>query len=147
MHLVQFLQDFLEILKQIVLKLLFFYIGTFISCLNGTIYSFFVSDFAPTFKKNPISPNTYAARSGERTIVCNPESAPRATLVWKKNGRLLNPSSESSARVRQLANGNLHISNVRMEDQGNYTCEASNNLGTVESSGNLTVLGEELLNL
>jgi hypothetical protein len=76
------------------------------------------------------------------TIMCQPEAAPQATVEWQLNGSPLNPSMDPSSRVSQFANGNLHFNSVSQEDQGVYTCVATNKYGTAQSSGNLTVVGE-----
>ena len=76
------------------------------------------------------------------TIICRPEAAPRATIEWKKNGRAQVYSMNPVDRVHMLPNGNLHLFDVQRSDRGNYTCVATNSLGSAESSGELDVLGE-----
>lgn len=76
------------------------------------------------------------------TIFCNPEAAPHPVITWEKNGRDLSPSQDvgSSAHIIQLPNGNLHISEVKQSDAGNYTCIATNNMGQDRSSTQLKIL-------
>ena len=100
----------------------------------------FFPAFAPTFGKLDVQPNTYASLRGNVTIVCQPEAAPVADLVWKKNNRLISESN----RIRQLGNGNLYITAVTQSDEGYYSCEATNSLGSAASGGNLTVLSKYL---
>lgn len=92
--------------------------------------------FKPSFKKHPLEPETYAAENGNVTIRCNPEAAPKPKYVWKKNGNVLG----SGGHRRILDNGNLIISPVSRDDEGLYTCTASNELGMDESHGRLIIL-------
>lgn len=46
----------------------------------------------------------------------------------------------SGGHRRILENGNLVINSVSRDDEGVYTCTASNNLGMDESRGRLIVL-------
>lgn len=95
-----------------------------------------VLSFRPSFKKRPLEPETYAAEGGNVTLFCKPEAAPRPKYTWKKDGTVLG----STGRRRVLDNGNLFISPVSRDDDGLYTCTASNMYGSDESSGRLIVL-------
>ncbi|ENN74113.1 hypothetical protein D910_11524 [Dendroctonus ponderosae] len=92
--------------------------------------------FQPSFKKNPVESETYAAEGGNVTIKCNPEAAPRPQFIWKKDGIEIG----SGGHRRIFENGNLLISPVSRDDEGIYTCAASNELGLAESNGRLIVL-------
>lgn len=92
--------------------------------------------FPPSFKKNPLESETYAAEGGNITIKCNPEAAPRPRFVWKKDGIEIG----SGGHRRIFENGNLFVSPVSRDDEGVYTCTASNELGLAESKGRLIVL-------
>lgn len=96
----------------------------------------FISAFKPSFQKRPLETETYAGEGGNVTIVCNPEAAPRPKFVWKKNNDIIG----SGGRRRILENGNLIISPVSRDDEGVYTCTATNNYGMDESHGLLIVL-------
>ena len=85
-----------------------------------------------------MQPTTYATRRGNVTIICQPEAAPKATKQWKKDGRLMS----SSSSVQVLPNGNLHITQIKDSDEGDYTCMAANNMGRAEDSSRLEVLCE-----
>lgn len=52
---------------------------------------------------------------------------------------------EASGRLQVLESGDLLISNVRKEDAGFYMCIRTNEAGSVEGEGYLTVMGEFLL--
>ncbi|XP_075218988.1 contactin [Lycorma delicatula] len=95
-----------------------------------------VLSLRPSFKKRPLEPETYAAEGGNVTLYCRPEAAPRPKFVWKKDGTVLG----STGRRRVLDNGNLLISPVSRDDDGLYTCTASNTYGSDESQGRLIVL-------
>lgn len=92
--------------------------------------------FKPTFKKHPLESEIYAAEQGNVTIKCNPEAAPKPRFTWKKDGNVLGQGGHR----RMLENGNLIISPVSRDDEGLYTCTASNELGMDESRGRLIVL-------
>ncbi|XP_045481618.1 contactin isoform X1 [Harmonia axyridis] len=95
-----------------------------------------VLSFKPSFKKHPVESETYAAEQGNVTIRCNPEAAPKPKFIWKKDDNVIG----SGGHRRILENGNLVISPVSRDDEGKYTCMASNPLGMDESVGRLIVL-------
>nr|CAI5838626.1 unnamed protein product [Callosobruchus analis] len=92
--------------------------------------------FKPSFKKHPLEFETYAAEGGNVTIKCNPEAAPRPKFVWKKDGNIIG----SGGHKHLFENGNLLLSPVSRDDEGLYTCTATNELGIDESKGRLIVL-------
>ncbi|KAJ8986222.1 hypothetical protein NQ317_009928 [Molorchus minor] len=92
--------------------------------------------FKPSFKKYPLESETYAAEGGNVTIKCRPEAAPRPKFIWKKDGNVLGDGGHR----RIYENGNLFISPVSRDDEGIYTCSATNELGLDESKGRLIVL-------
>ncbi|CAH1981412.1 unnamed protein product [Acanthoscelides obtectus] len=94
--------------------------------------------FKPSFKKHPLEFETYAQDGGNVTIKCNPEAAPRAKFVWKKDGNLIG----AGGHRRVSEGGNLFISPISRDDEGLYTCTATNELGMDESKGRLIVLRE-----
>lgn len=104
---------------------------------SSSCYSQFLLAFAPKFTKQPLAENQFATKEGNTTILCKPEAAPKPTITWQKDGRLISEND----RVRVMPNGNLYISSVRPEDGGVYKCESKNDLGEASSQGNLTILG------
>ncbi|XP_050293568.1 contactin isoform X2 [Anthonomus grandis grandis] len=92
--------------------------------------------FPPSFKKHPLESETYAAEGGNVTIRCNPEAAPRPIFTWKKDGIEIGVGGHRSI----FPNGNLLLSPVSRDDEGVYTCTASNELGMAESKGRLIIL-------
>ncbi|CAG7734727.1 unnamed protein product [Allacma fusca] len=97
----------------------------------------------PSFKKHPVDAELLGAEGGNVTIQCRPEAAPRPTFRWMKDGNFIG----TGGRRRILPNGSLLINPVSREDEGYFTCVASNRLGTAESTGHLSVLrGPHLVN-
>ncbi|XP_059613760.1 contactin [Phlebotomus argentipes] len=97
-----------------------------------------VLSLKPTFKKRPLEAEIYAIASGNTTIICDPEAAPQPTFQWKKDGIVIG----SGGHRRILPLGNLLISPTSRDDEGVYTCVASNAYGTAESHARLIVLQE-----
>ncbi|XP_037953101.1 contactin-like [Teleopsis dalmanni] len=97
-----------------------------------------VLSMKPSFKKHPLEAEIYAAYNGNTTIVCNPEAAPRPKFVWKKDGQVIG----SGGHRRILPSGTLIISPTSRDDEGTYTCVASNQAGFDESRARLIVLQE-----
>lgn len=93
----------------------------------------------PTFKKKPLEPEIYAIYNGNTTIACDPEAAPRPTFQWKKDGNLIGSGGH---RKILPGTGTLIISPTSRDDEGIYTCVASNSYGTDESKSRLIVLQE-----
>ncbi|KAA0195696.1 hypothetical protein HAZT_HAZT002034 [Hyalella azteca] len=95
-----------------------------------------VFKLAPTFRKQPVETEKYAAEGMNTTLECNPEAAPLPEFVWRKNGIRIG----SAGRTEILRSGMLVITSVTREDAGNYTCTATNAYGSASSSGRLIVL-------
>ncbi|XP_060078104.1 contactin-like [Ylistrum balloti] len=113
--------------------------------VHGTSFSsaqLRVLGFPPTFAKYPVTEEFIGALNGNLTIVCRPESAPKATITWLRNGANMNlrvSSVETGDRVRLLPNGYLYMTKLTYGDNGLYTCVAENILGKATSSGRLTI--------
>jgi hypothetical protein len=97
-----------------------------------------VLSMAPSFKKYPLEPEIYAVSLGNTTIVCNPEAAPRPKYQWKKDGNVITGGGNRKIRP----DGTLFISPTSRDDEGIYTCVATNAHGTDESRSRLIVLQE-----
>ena len=81
--------------------------------------------------------------AGEKLeLTCNVTADPAAQILWTKDGTRL-PSSAA------LTNNNstLTIGGVTFDDQGTYTCTASNRQGEFPSSSTVTVPGERKLRI
>lgn len=97
-----------------------------------------VLSMKPSFKKKPLESEIYSIYNGNTTIVCEPEAAPRPKIVWKKDGNVIG----SGGNRRILPTGTLYISPTSRDDEGVYTCVASNTQGMAESKARLIVLQE-----
>ncbi|UYV67456.1 CNTN3 [Cordylochernes scorpioides] len=96
----------------------------------------------PTFSKYPMDEEMYAAEGGNYTIPCRPEAAPfPAEFKWRKDGSPVH----QGGRIRVLNNGYLYLQQIRHEDKGLYTCEATNPYGTDRTEGMLIVLAKPKL--
>lgn len=95
-----------------------------------------VLSLKPSFKKHPLESEIYAVYGGNTTIVCNPEAAPRPKIQWKKDGQVIG----AGGHRRILPSGTLIISPTSRDDEGIYTCLATNNAGSDESRSRLIVL-------
>ncbi|XP_055370417.1 neural cell adhesion molecule 1a isoform X5 [Betta splendens] len=55
-------------------------------------------------------------------IVCDVESSPPATIIWKHKGSKIQVAKD--VRFKNLDNGHLQIRSIKKTDEGAYTCEA-----------------------
>jgi len=64
------------------------------------------------------------------------KGCPRASVSWTKDGEMVSRRGRKSglSTIRMKQNGDLIIEDNRKEDDGNYTCIISNNLGTIHHS-------------
>ncbi|KAL2299451.1 hypothetical protein Nmel_014107, partial [Mimus melanotis] len=72
------------------------------------------------------------------SLKCHAEGIPNPRITWLKNGIDIMP--RLSKQLSLLANGSeLHISSVRYEDTGAYTCIAKNEVGVDEDISSLFI--------
>ncbi|KAJ8720965.1 hypothetical protein PYW08_006430 [Mythimna loreyi] len=62
-------------------------------------------------------------------IPCATTGAPKPSITWKLNGRIINLSAKYS-----IENGTLKIKDPKLSDTNFYTCEAKNKFGTVSAT-------------
>lgn len=67
---------------------------------------------------------------------CIASGYPNPTIRWLKDGRPLPADSRWTRRTSGLT-----ISDLRLEDSGNYICEVTNSFGSKEVTGHLNVIG------
>ncbi|XP_051915285.1 follistatin-related protein 5 [Hippocampus zosterae] len=86
-----------------------------------------------------VYPESQAREPGvTASLRCHAEGIPRPQLTWLKNGMDITP--KLSKQLTLQANGSeVHISNVRFEDTGAYTCIARNQAGVDEDISSLFV--------
>ncbi|KAK0138905.1 Triple functional domain protein [Merluccius polli] len=80
--------------------------------------------------------------SGESiTLRCKVCGRPRASVTWKgPNQSILTNNGRCSIAYSDTGEATLRIIGAASEDDGSYTCVATNDLGTVTSSASLRVL-------
>ncbi|NWS20443.1 FSTL4 protein, partial [Pachyramphus minor] len=86
-----------------------------------------------------VYPETQAQEPGvSASLRCHAEGIPNPRVTWLKNGIDITP--KLSNQLSLLANGSeLHISSVRYEDTGAYTCIAKNEVGVDEDISSLFI--------
>ncbi|XP_069725484.1 follistatin-related protein 4 isoform X3 [Phaenicophaeus curvirostris] len=86
-----------------------------------------------------VYPETQAQEPGvSASLKCHAEGIPNPRITWLKNGIDIVP--KLSKQLTLLANGSeLHISSVRYEDTGAYTCIAKNEVGVDEDISSLFI--------
>ncbi|XP_068884847.1 follistatin-related protein 4 isoform X1 [Aphelocoma coerulescens] len=86
-----------------------------------------------------VYPETQAQEPGvSASLKCHAEGIPNPRITWLKNGIDIMP--KLSKQLLLLANGSeLHISSVRYEDTGAYTCIAKNEVGVDEDISSLFI--------
>ncbi|XP_032559061.1 follistatin-related protein 4 isoform X2 [Chiroxiphia lanceolata] len=86
-----------------------------------------------------VYPETQAQEPGvSASLRCHAEGIPNPRITWLKNGIDITP--QLSKQLSLLANGSeLHISSVRYEDTGAYTCIAKNEVGVDEDISSLFI--------
>ena len=68
------------------------------------------------------------------TFTCSADGDPMPNITWSKENGLL--AVNRSVEIE----GNLLLVNVSREDSGNYTCNATSEVGSILSSAELVVL-------
>ncbi|KAM4678004.1 follistatin-related protein 4 [Discoglossus pictus] len=86
-----------------------------------------------------VYPETQAQEPGvSASLKCHAEGIPNPKITWLKNGIDIVPRLSKQLNLR--ANGSeLHISSVRYEDTGAYTCIAKNEVGVDEDISSLFI--------
>ncbi|XP_068129116.1 follistatin-related protein 4 isoform X2 [Hyperolius riggenbachi] len=86
-----------------------------------------------------VYPETQAQEPGvSASLKCHAEGIPNPKITWLKNGLDIMP--KLSKQLTLIANGSeLHISSVRYEDTGAYTCIAKNEVGVDEDISSLFI--------
>ncbi|NXF06393.1 FSTL4 protein, partial [Smithornis capensis] len=86
-----------------------------------------------------VYPESQAQEPGvSGSLRCHAEGIPNPRITWLKNGIEILP--KLSKQLSVLANGSeLHISSVRYEDTGAYTCIAKNEVGVDEDISSLFI--------
>ncbi|ESO96521.1 hypothetical protein LOTGIDRAFT_115778 [Lottia gigantea] len=109
---------------------------------HGVIFSsaqLRILSFPPSFSKHPVK-STVATEGGNITLICSPEGAPFPTITWQKDGSEMGLSvGSSNGKHIFMPNGNLIITQLSQSDSGEYTCTATNDLGSDTSSATIYI--------
>ena len=65
-------------------------------------------------------------------LVCEAKGYPTPSVTWKKNGKVLQTSSRKTDFI---------VDDTSEKDAGKYECEASNSVGTVSYTVEVTIKG------
>lgn len=106
---------------------------------TGVINVLLLTD-PPEIPKDSIVTNPKIIQGKAHTLTCPATGTPPPTITWYRNGQfidlLLDPNIELRSNGRQL-----HIKSVDIQNQGQYTCSASNEAGVTDLNFDLEVLG------
>ncbi|XP_022603168.1 hemicentin-1 [Seriola dumerili] len=94
---------------------------------------------APKFIQDP---SDVAADIGSNvSLLCNAQGYPEPKVTWRRqDGLPLFNRSRTHGTVTQ-SRGGLHITNLWVEDEAVYICDAQNHFGRIESQASITVTG------
>jgi hypothetical protein len=70
---------------------------------------------------------------------CQVSGSPEPLIEWLHNGEKISPSSSRFSAFFSGGRATLKISEVQPEDEGEYSCRASNSAGTESTKASLTV--------
>ena len=79
------------------------------------------------------------------SLHCITSGSPAPVIRWLKEGIQIN--TDDSSRYILYENGTLTIDSLRLQDEGNYTCIASNTIGADSDVISIAVEGKYLCNI
>lgn len=86
----------------------------------------FAEAYPPTFYSRPKSVTTFVGKAAK--FLCTVLGTPVIETVWQKDGAALSPSP--NCKISDAENKHiLELSNLTIQDQGVYSCKASNKFG------------------
>lgn len=99
------------------------------------------TEVAPEFLQD-LKP-VQAKEGDEAVFECKVAGTPAPDIKWYKDGVPLGP--EDGVKIESLPDGThrLIIPKTRLDDQGNYRCEATNPAGSMSSKAPLSVIREQ----
>ncbi|VDK32412.1 unnamed protein product [Taenia asiatica] len=74
--------------------------------------------------------------NGVAEFACRVSGDPLPTLTWRRDPPV---PAISTTRATLLPDGSLKLTNIQLEDAGDYVCQASNDGGVVEAVARLTI--------
>ena len=81
-------------------------------------------------------------KDSEGRLNCEPDAVPLPTFKWSKVTGNNQSEIRSGGRYKLFSNGTLIIASVTQNDEGQYSCEATNDLGIRNATANASVLGK-----
>uniref|UniRef100_A0A669CQK1 receptor protein-tyrosine kinase n=1 Tax=Oreochromis niloticus TaxID=8128 RepID=A0A669CQK1_ORENI len=81
--------------------------------------------------------------SSSVTLSCPCRGVPPPTITWYKDQRVLLQGSGKEKEILTPEEATLHIDRITAEDEGLYTCQATNERGSAESSAYIWVSGKD----
>ena len=95
----------------------------------------------PSFIKTPVNVSVRAGRTAK--LPCDAVGLPTPQVSYQKDGGDDFPAArQRRLHVMMPRDDVFFIVNVKSEDQGVYSCTASNEAGTIRANATLTVLGK-----
>uniref|UniRef100_A0A665VT70 Hemicentin-1 n=1 Tax=Echeneis naucrates TaxID=173247 RepID=A0A665VT70_ECHNA len=100
---------------------------------------------APQFIQEPS--DVSADIGSSVSLLCSAQGYPEPVVTWRRqDGLELLNRSRTHGTISQ-SRGGLHITNLWVEDEALYICEAQNNLGKIRSQASITVTGLAVLSV
>ncbi|XP_037124888.1 neuregulin 2a isoform X1 [Syngnathus acus] len=106
--------------------------------LKKDVSKILCEDCASAPKLKPLRYPSIVGEGSKITVKCEATGNPLPTYKWFKDGNELKKSKKIRIKNSQK-NSRLQISKAKLEDSGNYTCEAENLLGKDKSTGTINV--------
>ncbi|XP_056626105.1 neuregulin 2b [Triplophysa dalaica] len=101
------------------------------------VESILCKDCASAPKVKPMD-SQWALEGKKLTLKCEAAGNPSPSFNWYKDGSQLRKRKDVKIKTNKK-NSKLHISRVRMEDSGNYTCVAENSVGRENATSYVSV--------
>ncbi|KAG8195062.1 hypothetical protein JTE90_029641 [Oedothorax gibbosus] len=114
------------------------------SNIHGYVYrDFYLNVLAlpPTITERP-EPLTSSVVSSMVILRCRVFGAPNPKIKWLRDGVEI-----KGDRFQIQENGDLEVTDVRSQDEGEYSCYASNKFGDIQASGRLEVKKKTKINV
>ncbi|XP_076310112.1 neuroglian-like [Tachypleus tridentatus] len=117
-------------------------------CNGSNIHGYTFKNFylnilsIPPTMQEPPKNITYAVVGSKRIIKCLVYGVPQPQVNWKKDNQEL-----VGSRFQTSNSGILELTNISKEDEGQYTCIATNKYGSLQASGNLEVKAKTKITL
>lgn len=97
----------------------------------------------PKLIETPVNVSVEAGKTFR--LRCVAQGSPDPTLSWQKDGGSSFPAANDRRMGFQLESKVYEIRNAKDVDTGKYTCNATNEAGSVEATAYVTVLSKQEL--